>query len=119
VAAETQASANRTSDEFRAYMDELWRRLRVFSKRSAAIPPDARGSFEWLSAAGTFWWEARERAGLSRDEVAQQLAVPLREVRFLEFGLVTLQNLSEQRLREYARVLGTPELYEQFRERFE
>ena len=100
-------------------MDELWRRLRVFARRSAAIPADERGSFEWLSAAGTFWWEARERAGLSRDEVARRLNVPLNQVRFIEFGLVTPQELSERCVREYARALGAPELSDQFRERFE
>src|SRR5713226_7065290 len=100
-------------------MDELWRRLRVFSKRSAAIPADERGSFEWLAAAGAFWWEARERACLAREDVAQQLGLSANQVRFLEFGLITPQELSERRLRTYSRALGDPGLYEQFRERFE
>ena len=100
-------------------MDELWGRLRVFSKRSAAIPAQEQGSFEWLSAAGAFWKDARERAGLSPDEVATQLGLPVNQVRFLELGLVGRHELSEHRLREYARTVGDPELYDQFRQRFE
>jgi hypothetical protein len=100
-------------------MDELWHRLRVFSTRSAGIPADERGSFEWLAAAGAFWREARERAGLTRDEVAQQLGLSVNQIRFLELGLVTSHELSERRLRPYARALGDPGLYEQFHERFE
>jgi ribosome-binding protein aMBF1 (putative translation factor) len=119
VAVERSATPNRNSDEFREYMDQMWRRLRVFSKRSAAVPADERGSFEWLSAAGSFWWEARERAGMSREEFAERLGLPVNEVRFLEFGLVTPQELSERRVREYAGALNEPQLYEQFRQRFE
>lgn len=100
-------------------MDELWGRLRVFSKRSAAIPAQEQGSFEWLSAAGAFWKDARERAGLSPDDVASQLGLPVNQVRFLELGLVGRHELSEHRLREYARTVGDPELYDQFRQRFE
>ena len=37
----------------------------------------------------------------------------------LTIGLVTPQELSERRLQNYARALGDPGLYEQFRERFE
>src|SRR5947208_8628411 len=103
----------------RAFMDELWRRLRVFAKRSAAIPADERGSFEWLSAAGGFWWQARERAGLSREDLAHSLAIQTNQVRFMELGLVMARELSEPSLRAHARALGAPELYEQFCERFE
>jgi hypothetical protein len=121
VAVEHQATSNRgqSSAESRTYMDELWRRLRVFSTRSAGIPADERGSFEWLAAAGAFWWEAREHAGLSRDDVAHQVGSSVNQIRFLEFGVVTSQELSERRLRPYARALGDPGLYEQFQERFE
>jgi len=107
MAGEDQATANRNSAEFRAYLDELWRRLRVFSKRSAAIPADERGSFEWLSAAGAFWKTARERAGLSAQDVALQLGLSVNQVRFLELGLVTRYELSERRLRDYARPWAT------------
>jgi ribosome-binding protein aMBF1 (putative translation factor) len=119
MAGEDQAIANRNSAEFRAYVDELWQRLQVFSKRSAAIPAEERGSFEWLSAAGAFWKTARERAGLSTQEVALQLGLSVNQVRFLELGLVSRQELSERRLRDYARIVGDPELYDRFRERFE
>jgi hypothetical protein len=102
-----------------AYMDELWGRLRVFSKRSAAIPAEQQGSFEWLSAAGAFWKTARERAGLSAQDVAVQLGLSVSQVRFLELGLVARHELSEQRLRDYARTVGDPNLYDRFRERFE
>jgi transcriptional regulator with XRE-family HTH domain len=91
----------------------------MFSKRSAAIPAEERGSFEWLASVGMFWWQARERAGLSREDLAQGLGMAINEVRFLEFGLVTRRDLSEQRLRAYARALGSADLYEQFRARFE
>jgi hypothetical protein len=119
MAGEDQATANRNSEEFRAYVDELWRRLRVFSKRSAAIAADEQGSFEWLSAAGAFWKSARERAGLSAQDVALQLDLPVNQLRFMELGLVTRHELSERRLRDYARTVGDPELYDQFRARFE
>jgi helix-turn-helix protein len=116
---ENQATANRSSAEFRAYVDELWRRLRVFSKRSAAIPAQERGSFEWLSAAGAFWRQAREQASLSREELAEHIGVSVNQVRFLELGLVTPNELSERRLRDYARTVGDPDLYDQFRDQFE
>jgi hypothetical protein len=119
VAVERPTPANRDSPEFRAYVDEMWRRLRVFSKRSAAIPANEHGSFEWLAAAGSFWWEARERAGFSRDEVARRLGVTAKDVRFLEFGLVTAKDLSERRLRGYAQALDDPDLYEHYHRRFE
>ena len=119
MAGEDQAIANRNSAEFRAYVDELWRRLRVFSKRSATIPPAERGSFEWLSAAGGFWKSARERAGLSTQDVAVPLGLTVNQVRFLELGLVSRHELSEQRLRKYALTVGDPELYDRFCEQFE
>jgi hypothetical protein len=119
VAVQDPANAKRNSAELRAYMDALWQRLRVFAKRSAPIPADKPGSFEWLSAAGAFWWQARERAGLSRNDVAQRLGLQVNQVQFLEFGLATRQDLSERRLRDYARALDAPELADQFRERFE
>jgi Helix-turn-helix domain len=119
MAVDDQALANRNSAEFRAYVDELWRRLRVFSKRSAAIPAQERGSFEWLSAAGAFWRQARERASLSPADVAEQLGVSVNQVRFLELGLVAPNELSERRLRAYARTVGDPDLYDQFRDQFE
>src|ERR1700716_2931195 len=109
MAGENQAMANTNSAEFRAYVDELWQRLRVFSKRAAAIPAEEQGSFEWLSAAGAFWKSARERAGLSAEEVALQLGLPVNQVRFLELGLVTRHELSERRLRDYARTVGDPD----------
>jgi hypothetical protein len=119
MAVEDQATKNRNSAEFRAYVDELWRRLRVFSKRSAAIPAQERGSFEWLSAAGAFWHQAREQAHVSREEVAEQLGVSLNQIRFLELGLVAPIELTERRLRDYARTVGDPDLYDQFRDQFE
>lgn len=103
----------------RAYLDELWGRLRMFSRRCAAIPAEQQGSFEWLSAAGAFWKTARERAGLSARDVALELGLPVNQVRFLELGLVSRHELGEQRLRDYARTVGDPDLYDQFRERFE
>ena len=119
MAAEDRTTANRNSAEFRAYLDELWPRLRLCSIRTAAIPPDERGSCQWLSAAGAFWKAARERAGLSAQDVAPQLGLSVNHVRFLELGLVGRNELSEQRLRAYARTVGDPGLYEVFRERFE
>jgi hypothetical protein len=118
VPVDDKATANRNSAE-RAYMDELWRRLRVFSKRSAAIPADERGSFEWLASAGAFWWQARERAGVSREDLATDLGIAVNQVRFLEFGLGARRELSERSLRPYAQALGAADLYEQFRDRFE
>jgi Helix-turn-helix domain len=100
-------------------MDELWRRLRVFSKHAAAIPAEERGSFEWLSSAGAFWWQARQQAGMSRQDLAQQLGITEHQLCFREFGLVTPRELSERSLRACARALGAPDLYEQFHERFE
>jgi hypothetical protein len=82
MAGEDQAAANRNSAEFRAYLDELWRRLRVFS-------------------------------------IALQLGLPVNRLRFLELGLVTRHELSESRLRDCARTVGDPALYDQFRERLE
>ena len=72
--------------EDRVYMDELWRRLRVFATRSAAIPADERGSFEWLSSAGAFWWDARERAGVARARSRWSVWWLLRQL--LTIGLV-------------------------------
>src|SRR5215208_163576 len=99
-------------------MDQVWRRLHALSKRSAALAADQPGSFEWLTAVGAFWWDARERAGLSRSEVAERLHVPPSDLRLLEFGLASPRDLSRRRVQAHAEALGAPELYAQFRERF-
>ena len=83
------------------------------------MPADERGSFEWLAAAGQFWWQAREAAGVSRADAASALQCSVNRLRLLEFGLVTPRTFSAGRLRRYAGRLGDAELYTQYRERFE
>lgn len=119
MAVQKEHASQNPDAEPRAVLDEMWRRLRVFSKQAATIPSDERGSFEWLAAAGAFWWAAREAAGLSREDVARQAGITVNKVRFLEFGLPMPRELTERRLRPYASALGEPELYDQYRARFE
>lgn len=90
-----QSTARRTPDELRTFLDDLWRRLRIFNSRTAAIPSDETGSAEWLAAVGASWRQARERQALSTDEVARRLGVAVNHVRFQELGLVTMQDLSD------------------------
>ena len=103
----------------RGYLDGMWRQLRTYAKHTAAIPARQRGSFEWLSAAGSFWWEAREHAALSRDEAAERAGLSVSQVRFLEYGLLPARELSRRRLARYAQALGDADLYDRFRDRFE
>ncbi|HEV7663590.1 MAG TPA: hypothetical protein VGQ62_08655 [Chloroflexota bacterium] len=96
MAVESQQSpARRSSDELKGFLDELFRRLRVFIERSATIPPNEVGSPEWLAAVGASWRQARERDGLAQSEIAQRLGVDVDHVRFQELGLLTMQDLSD------------------------
>jgi len=99
-------------------MDELWKRVRIFSRRSAAGMPDERWSPEWLEEIGRFWQQAREQSGLSRQDIAQRLDVTLNEVRFLEYGLATPSELKKGWVTRYAEALGEPALDTAFREQF-
>ncbi|HEY3059297.1 MAG TPA: hypothetical protein VGL99_10020 [Chloroflexota bacterium] len=113
------APAKADAAELRQYMDELWQRLRLVARHSAPLPASAPGSVDWLASVGRFWWQARERAGLSRADLAQRLDRPLNQVRFFEFGLFSIQELKNGFLLDYARALGDPELVARFREEFE
>jgi hypothetical protein len=112
-------AARSDTAELRQYMDELWQRLRLVARNSAPLPTAAPGSVEWLASVGRFWWQARERVGLSRAELAQRLDRPLNQVRFFEFGLFSVQELKQGFLLEYANALGEPDLIARFREEFE
>ncbi len=115
---EDQAPATRDAAELRAYMDALWKRLRVFARRSALARPDERWSPEWLEQIGRFWWQAREQAGVSRQEVAARIGVSVDDVRLLEYGLGLPRELKYGLLGRYAEALGEPALYLTCRQRF-
>jgi len=106
------------SPEFRQYMDELFERLPGYAQRAAAVPPESKGSIEWYGRAGKLLWEAREKAGLSRYEVAERMHVPVGKVRFIEVGLATEQEISNGFVESYAKVIGDPDLYLRFRKTF-
>jgi hypothetical protein len=113
------APAGRTDTaELRQYMDELWQRLRLVARQSAPLPASAPGSVDWLASVGRFWWHARERVGLSREELAQRLDRSINQVRFFEFGLFSVEELRNGFLHQYARALGEPDLVDRFREQF-
>jgi len=99
-------------------MDELWQRLRLVSRGAARVPAAAPGSVEWLASVGRFWWQARERAGVSRAELASRLDCPVNQLRFFEFGLFAAEELGGGLVHEYARALGEPDLVVRFREEF-
>jgi hypothetical protein len=100
-------------------MDELWQRLRLVSRGAARVPAAAPGSVDWLARVGRFWWQARERAGVSRAELAARLDCPVNQLRFFEFGLFSPEELGGGLVHEYARALGEPDLVGRFREEFE
>jgi len=100
-------------------MDELWLRLRLVARQSAPLPAAAPGSVEWLADVGRFWWQARERAGLSRADLAQRLDRSENQVRFFEFGLFSVKELQNGLLDAYARALGEPALVDRFRDEFD
>ena len=121
------------SPELAAYVEALWPRLAEFARLAATVPPEAPGSIEWYGRIGKFWWLARERQGLTREEVAQRMSEDIDSVRFLEFGLgwselgiTTGDNkidpsavADSDMVKGYAQALGQPQLYEQFCERFQ
>lgn len=101
------------SEEMKGYMQEFQQRILEFTRRAAVVPPNSKGSVEWLGRIGKFWWQARENQGLSRYEVAEKLGVPVNQIRFLEFGMPTpneLRSLTDR----YAEALGQPDLSDQF-----
>jgi hypothetical protein len=100
-------------------MDELWQRLRLVARHSAPLPAATPGSVEWLASVGRYWWQARERVGVSRAELAQRLDRPVNQVRFFEFGLFSVQELRNGFLHRYADALGEPALVDRFRDEFE
>ena len=115
---EDQALANENSPEFRAYMDEVYRRLPTYARRAATIPPGEKGSIEWLARVGKYWWGAREQEHLPRCRVAELAGAHVNSVRLLEFGLALETELSPEFLQRYATALGHPELYEEFQQKF-
>ena len=119
------------SSEFKAYSDELFKRLDVHLDLAASIPAEQPGSVEWLDRIGEFWRKAREQSGVSRNAIADQIGIPLNSVRFLEVGLgyPELGLIQEGKVnpsaalesdihRRYAEALGHPELLQQFQEQF-
>ena len=106
-------------NDLRAFLDELWRTVPRFSKQSAGLPAEERGSFEWQAAAGQFWWAAREDSGMSPEDAAPALGCSVNRLRLLEFGLVTPRAFAAHRLRKYAASLGDQDLYDQYVVRFE
>lgn len=127
-----QALLNRNSPEFRAYTDELYRRMPTMARLAALIAPGQPGSVEWLGRIGRFWWEAREETGLSRTEVAKRMNIDINTVRFVEFGygypelgLVSPEGrINPTSIAEsdfpgrYAEALGRVDLLPTFRARF-
>jgi hypothetical protein len=111
--------ASTSAADLAAYLDELWRCLPTFATRAAGLPAEERGSFEWLLSAGQFWQTAREQAGVERAAAAQTIGCSVNKLRLMEYGLVSPTSWSSNRLRRYATSLGDPELFDQFRERFE
>lgn len=114
------------SPDFRSYLDELYQRLPGYASRAATIPAGEFGSVEWLRDVGRFHWEARAASGLTRRQVAERMGVPVNAIRFFEFGVsdrelglrVGTGEDSREFPRAYAEVIGRPELYSQYRERF-
>ncbi len=104
--------------ELRQYMEELWKRIPDHARRAASIKPGASGSVEWYAAIGRFWWEERNRAGLSRYQVAETMNVDVNRVRFLEVGVADPHDLRNGFLRMYAGALERPDLIDEFSQRF-
>lgn len=100
------------------YLDQLWARLPSYARRSAAVPPGDPSSIEWMGRVGKFWWELREQHNLSRYQVADLMGAHINEVRFFEFGLAMPEVALSDFPKSYAEALGKPELYEEFREKF-
>ena len=105
----------------RAYLDELWGRLRVFSRRSRGdpgrrstarsngSPPLARSGRQPASGPAFSARTSRWQLGLPGQPGAVSRARPGEPPRAV----------ASSRLRDYARTVGDPDLYDQFRERFE
>lgn len=107
------------SPEFDQYLEELRERLPGYGRRAAGVTPKARGSVEWLGRIGKFWWEARERKSLTRQQVAERSSIPVNKVRFLEVGLATWDEIQDtELLQSLAAALEEPALYEQCKNQF-
>lgn len=107
------------SSDAKEYLEELYRRLPQYARRAAVVPPNETGSIEWFTAIGKFLWQAREGKKMSRYELAERAGIHVNEVRFLEFGLVSLDYLRSGVLKRYADALGRPELYSEFKQKFD
>lgn len=102
------------SPEVTQYFDELRKRLPGYAQRAAEVPAGAAESVEALEQLGTWWQQAREQNGLSRRQVAERMGVEINQVRFVELGLATAEDLQGEFLQRYAEALGDPELYQQY-----
>ena len=72
---------------------------------------------EWLGRIGKYLRQAREETSLTRYQVADAMGVHVDEVRFLEVGLPT-QDEIKKLAPLYATAPGKPELYSQFEKQF-
>ena len=106
------------SEEFGGYLEELRQRLPAYGLRAASVMPEEPGSIELAGRIGKFWWEARERAGVSRYQIAERMGMSPNQVRFLEVGLASPEELRNGILPAYAEALGQPELLEECRQQF-
>ena len=104
--------------ELRGYMDELWKRIPEYAQRAHDIPSGARNSVEWLKQIGDFWRAERENKGLSRQEVAERMSVPVNRIRFIEVGVPEEEDLNDKFLQLYAEALESPEFPQSFKEQF-
>jgi ribosome-binding protein aMBF1 (putative translation factor) len=107
------------SEQMRTYLDALWERLPRYAERAAAVPANETGSVEEAGRFGKFLWEARERAGITRDHMAAKLGIDINTVRLVELGLGDPEEVRGELVERYAAALGQPGLGDEFRRRFE
>lgn len=112
-----QISPEQERDDMMTYLDELEKRLPRYAQRSAALRPEEPGSVEWSRAVGKYWRNARETHNLSRYGLAARTNTHVNNIRFLEGGLVEMEEL-QGFLEPYAQAIGDPNLYTEFSQRF-
>lgn len=112
------SQGERPSQEMDDYLRKLKERLPRYAQIAAGVEPGAKGSAEWLQRIGRFCWEARERAGLLRADVAERMEVDPHSITMLDCGVADETELNEDFLRKFFEAVGDPSLFDKFIEEF-
>lgn len=99
----------------RAYVDKLWARLAEVAERASTLPSGSVAALDWNVGLGKLLWNSRKARGVSRQQVAGHMALDANEIRLVEVGLGTPDQMSVAWVSRYAEAIGDPNLVEDVR----